>query len=85
MSPGSSTAVLTWEDDPAAASYNVYRSHRSDLSDLACFLSEVSGDSTEDDGAVPEVGEVFHYLTTAVNCSGECSLGGDRSNPDPCL
>ena len=70
--------------EPLATSYNVYRGARADLSDLACFLSGVPDVSTGDDGEIPEPGHALFYLTTAVNCSGESSLGADRPNADPC-
>lgn len=86
--PGSTVEVLSWDPDPGAAAYNVYRGTLPNLSDLACFLRGVAGTSASDDGAVSPT-RLFVYLVTAVNCNGESTLGfassgAERTNRAPC-
>jgi hypothetical protein len=77
--PGSPVAGLSWDANPWADSYNVYRGSLRTLADLACFQSGVFGNSTVDDGAVPVVGSAFFYLVTSVTCAGESSAGQGSS------
>jgi len=37
-----------------------------------------------DDGLVPAPGQAAFYVTTAVNCAGESTLGSDRAGGGPC-
>ena len=79
-----SVASLSWDAEPEATSYAVYRGLQQDASDLTCFLSDVAGTSTMDDGLVPAPGLAAFYVTTAVNCAGESALGSDRAASVPC-
>jgi hypothetical protein len=67
-----------------AATYDLYRGTQSDASDLACYLQDLAGTSTSDDGLVPAVGEALFYVATAVNCAGESTLGPGRAASTPC-
>jgi hypothetical protein len=77
-------ADLTWAAEPDAETYDVYRGTQRDASDLACFQSDLSTNSTSDDGLVPDVGQGLYYVVTAVNCAGVAPLGDGRSASDPC-
>ena len=52
--------------------------------DLGCFLQGLAGPSIPDDGLVPPAGEALYYVTTAVNCAGESTLGSGRTASAPC-
>jgi hypothetical protein len=87
--PGSATALLTWDPVPFAIGYNVYRSELADLSDLGCLLSGLTSTSATDGGSMPLIGRGFFYLATARNCYAESTLGfqssgAERPNVDPC-
>jgi hypothetical protein len=84
-SPGSSTATLSWSAVVDAEWYRVYRGEQCDLGDLACFDGHVSGTSVDDDGTVAASG-LYCFLTTAVHCGLESTLGVDSDGdprPDP--
>jgi hypothetical protein len=88
--PDSATALFSWTDQPYADTYNLYRGSRPDLADLACFISEIPGNSAADDGTLPSPGDLFIYLVTGNTCSGETSpgrnsSGADRTIPAPCF
>jgi hypothetical protein len=76
-------ANLGWDAEPDAVTYRIYRGTERDASDLACFLSGQAGTAATDDGLMPPAGEILSYLTTAVNCAGESTLGPGRE-ADPC-
>jgi len=82
ISSGSPVAQLAWDAVPFAAVYHLYRGTRSDLADLTCFLPGIAATGTPDDGAVPAVGTGLFYITTAVNCSEESTLGQSTSGLD---
>jgi hypothetical protein len=77
-------ANLTWDAEPNAATYAVYRGTLSDASDLMCIEYDVLGTSTDDSGFGPFPGQVRFYVTTADNCAGESVLGFDRTPSIPC-
>lgn len=77
-------AELSWDAEPVAASYDVYRGTMGDASDLACFASGVTTTSSGDDGALPATGEGLFYVVTAVNCAGESPLGQGRTAAGSC-
>ncbi|PYS96285.1 MAG: hypothetical protein DMF50_05230 [Acidobacteria bacterium] len=88
-SPGSATATLAWDADPAATAYNVYTASLPDLEDLTCFMHGVSSTSVADGGLVPSPDTAIFYLVTSTNCRGEGALGfaepvSERTNPNPC-
>ena len=74
---------VSWDPSDGATSYTVYRGMQRNASDLACFLPAELGTSADDDGLQPAPGVVLYYLTTAVNCGGESTLGSGRS-ASPC-
>jgi hypothetical protein len=89
IAPGSSVVRLTWDADPVASSYNLYRAGEPGLGDLACYRSGAPGPSSTDWGEVPLLGEVDHFLVSSVNCRHESTLGmtslaGERVNHAPC-
>jgi hypothetical protein len=67
-----------------AETYDVYRGSEQDASDLACFQSGLTTNSTSDDGQVPSPGEALFHVVTAVNCAGVSPLGSGRTPFDPC-
>ena len=77
-------ADLAWNPVADAVAYNVYRGGQRDASDLGCFLPGVTGTSSVDDGLVPAVGEGLFYVTAAVNCAGESTLGSGLTPSIPC-
>jgi hypothetical protein len=77
-------ADLAWDAVANAAAYNVYRGGQRDASDLGCFLPGVTGTTAVDDGLVPTVGQGLFYITTAVNCAGESTLGSGLTPAIPC-
>ena len=79
-----SVASLGWDAAPNAVTYSVYRGTLRDASDLACLESGVSETTADDDGVLPGSGEAFYFVTTAVNCAGESTLGSGRTASDPC-
>lgn len=87
--PGSRMAGLSWDPNPWASAYNVYRGSLRTLTDLTCLQSGVGGSATKDDGAVPAEGSAFFYLVTSVTCAGESdagqgSSGAPRALAGPC-
>jgi hypothetical protein len=79
---GSTTARLTWNPQPFALAYNVYRAGRANLGDLGCMLAGATTTSVLDDGAVPPAGQCRFYLVTSVACSGESTLGFTSSGAE---
>ena len=77
-------ANLTWDAEPNAATYAIYRGTLSDASDLMCIEYDVLGTSTDDSGFGPFPGHVRFYVATADNCAGESVLGFDRTPSIPC-
>ena len=84
LSRSETVATLSWNAVTEAASYDVYRGAQRDASDLACYLPGLATTSTTDDGSVPDPGDVLFYVTTAVNCAGESTLGEGRTPSDSC-
>jgi hypothetical protein len=76
-------AVLSWDAETGAATYNVYRGAEHDGSDLACYLDGIVGTSVSDDGQVPPPGEALFHVVTGANCAGESPLGTGLTAP-PC-
>ena len=77
-------ADLTWDTLPDAATYNVYRGQQRTASDLSCFLTGITGNTSDDDGTVPAVGEALFHVVTGINCAGESTLGAGRFIPVGC-
>lgn len=85
-------AVLTWDIEPSADNYNLYRDKISELQHgnsppyLECAITSV----THTDPEIPfPIDEVFYYLTTGRNNYGESILGRHSSgearlNEYPC-
>ncbi|UCF66121.1 MAG: exo-alpha-sialidase [Acidobacteriota bacterium] len=85
MSMSSETvADLTWDVEPDAESYDLYRGARQDASDLACFQTGLTTNFTSDDGLVPAPNEALFHAVAGLNCSGESPLGQERVAADPC-
>ncbi len=85
---GSGSSSLTWDAEPLAGAYHVYRARIPDLDDLTCHGPGVPDTTTSCDEPVGP-GELFFYLVSAVNCGGESTLGSDsagreRTNLAPC-
>jgi hypothetical protein len=76
-------ADLSWDAEPGADTYNVYRGAQHDASDLACYLSGLGSTAVSDDGALPPAGEALFYVVTAATCAGESPLGSGRE-AEPC-
>ena len=68
---GPSEAILTWDPNPLATAYHVYRGEQADLSDLSCFLPDLLTTTASDDGTLLPLSGVFLYLVTATNVCGE--------------
>jgi hypothetical protein len=86
--PGSTVADLNWVAVTGADGYNVYRGESLDLMDLSCLAFQLPSTNFSDDGAIGESGMLL-YLTTAMSCDLESTLGSDsagddRVNPSPC-
>jgi len=77
-------ANLTWNAEPDAVAYTVYRGTQSDASNLACYLTELLSPGASDDGLLPFPGRIRLFVTTAVSCAGESVLGFDRTPSAPC-
>lgn len=76
----SDSATLTWQVEPQAATYNVYRGYLADLS-ATFYGTTFAGDlpdPTLNDPTVPPAGWGFFYLVTAANADGEGTLGYRR-------
>ncbi len=78
------TARFSWDAEPAADAYDLYRGSDPAAGDLACFRHDVPGTETTDDGALPAAGAAFFHDVAATNCAGEGPLGADRTPADPC-
>ena len=84
-------ARLTWQSQPSAATYQVYRGALGSLPGTygTCLIGNLSLPITSDTNA-PPVGQGFFYMVTARNRLGEESPKGYRSdgtlqpNPLPC-
>ena len=77
-------ADLAWDAQAGAETYDVYRGTARDGTDLACFLTGLTGTSTQDDGLVPSPGEGLYHVVAAVNCAGDSTLGDGRAASEPC-
>jgi len=83
----SSKSILTWPSVSGATSYTVYRGTHSQLANLLTTgvdsCTRYSGASTSaTDSSVPAAGQMYWYLVTAGNASGEgtagCATTGQR-------
>ena len=79
--PGSTVASLSWSDQAAADSYNVYRSEQADLSDLTCYQSIIFAASLDDDGMVG-ANDLYNYLVNSNGCGGVSTLGNDSGGAE---
>ncbi|HKQ97667.1 MAG TPA: hypothetical protein VJV75_07325 [Candidatus Polarisedimenticolia bacterium] len=84
--------TLIWSPERSVGRYEVYRAPVSTLAGGgtgACFVTDVSGETTTD-ASIPGVGTGYFYLVTARNRLGEegtkgfRSNGVERANPLPC-
>ena len=69
--------TLSWDIEPLAASYNVYRGYVRDLSNTfygTTFEAEVTG-TTFADPTIPAPNQSFFYIVTADNLDGEGVMG----------
>ncbi len=76
--PSSTIATLSWSDQAAADSFNLYRGEKSDMSDMACYEPSIFGTSFDDDGTLGQNG-LYEYLVNSNGCGGTSSLGNDSS------
>ena len=98
MQSSGPTAVLTWQMEAGAGSFNVYRADLPGLTDPdhdgaassygTCFGSGITGTALADP-ATPQTGRGFLYIVTGVGPSGEfgfgiASSGAPRPNIAPC-
>jgi hypothetical protein len=84
---GSTVARFHWSSEPLASWYNLYRGTKASLGDLGCHVSNVSGNTVDDDGDFGP--QVLYYLVTATGCGIEGGIGEDsggtaRINPAVC-
>ena len=73
--PGSSVAVLSWQQGLEADSFGVYRSEEPAPGSFACFQPGIGGTWFEDDGFALPPGPPLLYLVTAVGCGAEGTAG----------
>jgi hypothetical protein len=90
--------TLTWDGEPSATEYHLYRDDLENLSydrfgECADSLDPTRTDTTLADAEDPLPGQCFTYLVTAVEAGGDegslgFATGAERSNfcpcPDPC-
>src|SRR2546426_1308656 len=79
---------ITWGAVSGADSYNVYRGQSPALADQTCLVVHMTSLAAAD-SAAPASGGLFYYLVSAVNSSGEGTLGNrsdgtPRPNTAPC-
>ncbi|PYT09556.1 MAG: hypothetical protein DMF49_01815, partial [Acidobacteria bacterium] len=80
--------TITWGAVSGADSYNVYRGQSPALADQTCLVVHTTSLAAAD-SAAPASGGLFYYLVSAVNSSGEGTLGNrsdgtPRPNTAPC-
>ena len=85
-----SATALSWESQPGAASYNLYRGVlAAGFSYNHTCAQPALASPNATDAAQPAAGTAYYYLVSGRYCSGEGNLGGDsaggtRPNSAPC-
>jgi hypothetical protein len=86
--------TLTWDAEPGATEYNVYRDDPVNLaySHFGACRNDLDADRTDTtlvDAEVPATGAAFFYLITSEGGGEEGTLGDasytERSNFNPCM